>query len=224
MKKLLLYSLFVLLSTNKLHAQNLPNGFVYVDEYIPNIAQDLKYYGVHNFIGKKINGYVDDKVILTKAATLALQKVQSELKKEGLAIKIYDAYRPQSAVNHFKKWASDIKDTLMRQEFYPTIDKRNLFKLGFIASKSGHSRGSTVDLTLIDISTSKELDMGSPFDYFGEQSAHYYSKLTSSQKKNRLKLKTIMEKHGFKPYNKEWWHYTLINEPFKETYFDFPVK
>ena len=203
---------------------NLPKGFVLLTDHIPNISVDLKYAGKHNFIGRPIDGYKAQKVIFTKKATLALAKVQNELNKEGLGLKIYDAYRPQTAVNHFKRWASDIKDTLMRQEFYPKIDKRNLFKLGFIASKSGHSRGSTIDLTIIDLKTKKELDMGGPFDFFGDLSGHDYPKLNTTQKKNRQKLKSIMQKYGFKPYSKEWWHYTLIDEPYKKTYFDFHIQ
>lgn len=202
----------------------LPEGFVYVTDYIPHIAVELRYYTTHNFVGKRVDGYNANKVILTKRATQALQKIENELNKEGLGLKVFDAYRPQTAVNHFKRWAQDIKDTLMRQEFYPRVDKRDLFKKGFIASKSGHSRGSTIDLTIINLKTKKELDMGAPFDFFGEESGHDYRKLTNTQKQNRIKLKQIMEKYGFRAYSKEWWHYTLNNEPFQKTYFDFDVK
>lgn len=206
------------------HNNSLPKGFVYVTDYIPHISVDLKYFGKHNFLGKKVDGYEANKVILAERATLALQKIEKELNKEGLGLKVYDAYRPQTAVNHFKRWAKDIKDTLMRKEFYPKVNKRDLFKKGFIASRSGHSRGSTIDLTIIDLKTKKELDMGAPFDFFGEESGHGYPKLNSTQKQNRLKLKKIMEKYGFRGYNKEWWHYTLNNEPFQKTYFDFKIK
>ena len=164
------------------------------------------------------------KAIFTQKATTALQQVEKELNLRGLGLKIYDAYRPQAAVDHFKRWAKDIKDTLMRQEFYPTVDKRLLFKQGYIASKSGHSRGSTIDLTIIDLKTKKELDMGTAFDFLGAESAHDYPKLNNEQKKNRKLLKEVMIKHGFRPYSKEWWHYTLNNEPFKETYFNFKVQ
>lgn len=206
------------------HNNSMPKGFVYVTDYIPHISVDLKYFGKHNFLGKKVDGYEANKVILTERATMALQKIEKELNKEGLGLKVYDAYRPQTAVNHFKRWAKDIKDTLMRKEFYPKVDKRDLFKKGFIASRSGHSRGSTIDLTIIDLKTKKELDMGAPFDFFGEESGHGYPKLNSTQKQNRLKLKKIMEKYGFRAYNKEWWHYTLNNEPYQKTYFDFKIK
>lgn len=225
MKKLLVF-LFTVINLFCFAQQKntLPKGFVYLTDYIPGIEVDLKYFTSHNFVGRPIDGYKANKVILTERATLAVQKIEKELNKEGLGIKVFDTYRPQTAVNHFKRWAKDIKDTSMRQEFYPRVDKRDLFTKGFIASKSGHSRGSTIDLTIIDLKTKQELDMGVAFDFFGEESAHGYQKLNTTQKQNRIKLKKIMEKHGFKAYSKEWWHYTLINEPFKETYFDFEVK
>ncbi|MGN0001822.1 MAG: M15 family metallopeptidase [Sphingobacterium composti] len=204
--------------------RDLPKGYVYLTEYIPHLSVDMKYFSNHNFVGRKIDGYKSSKVILTERASLAVQKIEKELNKEGLGLKVFDAYRPQKAVNHFKRWAKDIKDTLMRQEFYPRVDKRDLFKKGFIASKSGHSRGSTIDLTIIDLKTKKELDMGVAFDFFGEESGHDYMKLTNIQKQNRIKLKKIMEKYGFRAYSKEWWHYTYNDEPFKDKYFDFDVK
>lgn len=225
MKKLLFSIFFItnLICFGQVN-NSLPKGFVYVTNYIPHIEVDLKYATNHNFVGNKINGYQSNKVILSERATLALQKVEKELNKEGLGLKVFDAYRPQRAVNHFKKWAQDSKDTLMRQEFYPQVDKRELFKKGYIAPKSGHSRGSTIDLTIIDLKTKKELDMGVPFDFFGEESGHDYQKLNTTQKQNRTKLKKIMEKYGFRAYSKEWWHYTLNNEPFKDKYFDFVIK
>lgn len=203
--------------------QKLPKGFSYVQDIIPEINFDLRYYGSHNFVGKKIEGYDSPTLILSTAATQALEKVEIELNKKGIALKIFDAYRPQKAVDHFKKWATDVNDTLGKKEFYPKLDKRNLFKLGFIAGKSGHSRGSTVDLTIITIHDHQEIDMGSPFDFFGSIS-HFDSKdIDRVQKKNRTLLKNIMSKYGFKGYAKEWWHFTLINEPYQKTYFDFNV-
>lgn len=202
----------------------LPKGFVYITDHIPHIEVELKYCGSHNFIGRPIDGYVQPKAIFTQKATTALQQVEKELNAKGLGLKIFDAYRPQAAVNHFKRWAKDINDTLMRQEFYPTVDKRLLFKQGYIASKSGHSRGSTIDLTIINLKTKKELDMGTAFDFLGAESAHDHPKLSQEQKKNRKLLKDIMVKYGFRPYSKEWWHYTLNNEPFKDTYFNFNVQ
>lgn len=202
----------------------LPANFVYLKDYIPQIAVDLRYCGHTNFIGKPINGYNENVAIFTKSATVALAKVEKDLNSKNLGLKIFDAYRPQSAVNHFKAWALAINDTLNKSKYYPSVDKKNLFKDGYIASKSGHSRGSTIDLTIIDLHTKKELDMGTIFDFLGPQSAHSYKQLSAKQKENRALLKTIMEKHGFKPYAKEWWHYTFINEPYKKTYFNFPVQ
>ncbi len=216
---------FILIAAHTQQDSNrLPNGFVYVKDIIPQLEVDLRYCGHHNFIGKPIQGYLEPQTILTKKAAEALAKVEKELNKNNMGLKIFDAYRPQTAVNHFVEWAKDPKDTLGKFEFYPTEDKRLLFKRGYIASKSGHSRGSTVDLTIITLDNKNEVDMGSPFDFLGEISGHSYANLTSQQLKNRKTLKSIMEKHGFRAYSKEWWHYTLNNEPFKNTYFDFPVQ
>jgi len=152
-----------------------------------------------------------------------LKKVEKELNAQGMSLKVFDAYRPQKAVQHFKRWALQINDTLSKREFYPNLDKRNLFKLGYIASKSGHSRGSTIDLTIVTLIDHKELDMGSPFDFFGPISHFDTEEINATQKKNRIMLKSIMMKHGFKGYAKEWWHFTLIHEPYQKTYFDFDV-
>ncbi len=227
MKKIIILSLLLLgtLSCASIHpVQKLPEGFVYIHKLIPNIQYDIRYAGNHNFTGKKINSYNKEVAILSKPAARALKNVQRELNRKGLGLKIFDAYRPQTAVDNFKEWALIIEDTLAKQEFYPDIDKRDLFKSGYIAEKSGHSRGSTVDLTLIYIKSKIELDMGSPFDYFGTPSHHDYDDLTGSQKENRQILKTIMEKYGFKSYQKEWWHYTLKDEPYPNEYFNFPVE
>jgi D-alanyl-D-alanine dipeptidase len=185
---------------------------------------DLRYYGSHNFLGRPVDGYDAVRVYITKEAATAMMAIQKELNSKGLGIKVFDAYRPQKAVNNFKEWALDIADTLAKQEFYPNVDKRDLFKLGYIAEKSGHSRGSTIDLTLIKLDDKTELDMGTGFDFFGEPSHHDYKNLTEEQMNNRKVLRNIMEKHGFKAIEEEWWHYTLKNEPFKDQYFDFDVK
>ncbi|SUJ04533.1 D-alanyl-D-alanine dipeptidase [Sphingobacterium spiritivorum] len=227
MKKIIIISLLLLctLSCASIHpVQKLPDGFVYIHKLIPNIQYDIRYAGNHNFTGKKINSYNKEIAILSKPAAKALKNIQRELNRKGLGLKIFDAYRPQTAVDHFKEWALIIEDTLAKQEFYPDTDKRDLFKSGYIAEKSGHSRGSTVDLTLIYIKSKIELDMGSPFDYFGTPSHHDYTDLTGRQKENRQILKTIMEKYGFKSYQKEWWHYTLKDEPYPNEYFNFPVE
>ena len=220
--KLKLSILFTLV-VNLLFAQ-LPKGFVYVKQQIPDIKTELRYYSTNNFVGQKINGYNKNVCILSSQATNALKKVQDELKTFNLSIKIYDAYRPQRAVNHFIAWAKNLNDTINKQQFYPDVDKKDLFKDQYIASKSRHSSGSTLDVTLVDLDTGEELDMGTPYDYFGPQSWIHYIRLTTQQKANRLLLQSIMTKHGFRPYQWEWWHFTLRGEPFRDQHFDFPVE
>jgi D-alanyl-D-alanine dipeptidase len=146
-----------------------------------------------------------------------LQNVQSELQKEGFTLKVFDCYRPQRAVDHFVRWAKDLNDTKMKSTYYPNVDKKDLFKDGYIAAKSGHSRGSTLDLTI------EGFDMGTPFDFFDPRSHTMTETVTQQQHKNRMTLKRVMERNGFKNYAEEWWHYTLKEEPFKETYFDFAI-
>jgi len=205
-------------------AQKKPINFSYLSDIDKSIQVDLRYLGTNNFIGKPINGYHSNCVIMTKKTAIALRKIQHKIQKDNLSLKIFDAYRPQEAVNHFVAWSKITEDTLQKQEYYPKIPKKHLFKEGYIATKSGHSRGSTIDVTLVDTNTGKELDMGSNYDFFGEESNTYYKNITSAQKKNRLLLRKIMIDNGFKPYNKEWWHFTLLNEPFKNRYFNFSVE
>jgi D-alanyl-D-alanine dipeptidase len=214
---------FSLLLTNTISAQ-LPKGFVYVNQQIPDIQTELRYFSNNNFVGQKIDGYNKDVCILSLQATNALKKVQDELRTFKLSIKIYDAYRPQRAVNHFIAWAKDLNDTINKQQFYPDVDKKDLFKDQYIASKSRHSSGSTLDVTLVDLDTGEELDMGTPYDYFGPQSWIHYIRLTTQQKANRLLLQSIMTKHGFRPYPWEWWHFTLRGEPFRDEHYNFPVE
>ena len=202
----------------------IPEGFVYVDELIPDAILEVRYYSTDNFVGSRVDGYLAPKVILTIEATKALAAVADELRQQGLALKIFDGYRPQQAVNHFIRWAADVEDEKMKYKYYPEVDKKELFSLGYIAKKSGHSRGSTVDLTLIDINTGEELDMGSGFDYFGEISHHNTNMINEQQMQNRAILREVMEKYGFVAYSGEWWHYTLKNEPYPDTYYDFPVQ
>lgn len=221
MQKLLLLGLILL--TASCYSQ-LPKGFSYLSDIDKTIQSELRYITHHNFIGKPVDGYLKNTVIVSTSTANALKKVQSKLIKFGLSLKIYDAYRPQQAVDHFVRWAKILKDTLMKQQYYPDIPKKDLFKLGYIASKSGHTRGSTVDLTIVDIKTGKELDMGSPYDFFGTSSHPLHSNLTKEQRSNRFLLRNIMLEAGFKPYNKEWWHFTLQNEPFPNTYFNFPIR
>ncbi|CAM1348664.1 M15 family metallopeptidase [Tenacibaculum ascidiaceicola] len=216
-------SLFLLTSL-AVQSQKLPKGFSYIKDISPTIQGELRYCHNNNFMGVPVNGYEENTLIATTPTAKALKKVQDELASQKLGLKVYDAYRPQTAVNHFVKWARVINDTLMKQQYYPEINKRHLFKKGYISSKSGHSRGSTVDLTIIHLETGKELDMGSPYDFFGISSHITYENLTKQQKKNRQLLQKVMRKHGFRSYSKEWWHFTLRGEPFPKTFFDFPVK
>jgi D-alanyl-D-alanine dipeptidase len=202
----------------------LPEGFVYVTDIIPTALLEIRYFSEDNFAGTKIDGYEAPKAILTIEAALALKKAADILYEQGYYIKIFDAYRPQTAVNHFARWAQDLNDTKMKYKYYPDLDKSVLFELGYIAEKSGHSRGSTVDLTLVEIATGKEVDMGSGFDFFGEISNHGTTLITKEQEQNRNILRDAMVAAGFKIYPEEWWHYTLENEPYPDTYFDFPVK
>ena len=222
MNKFLPIFLFLLIS--EVVSQNKPADFVYLLDLEPSIKIELRYFSNNNFIGQPIDGYHRSTIIVSQPTAIALQKVQNALEKKGLGLKIFDAYRPQRAVNHFVRWAKVLNDTLMKQSYYPDVPKSELFKRGYIASKSGHSRGSTVDLTLIDLDTGNELDMGSPYDFFGVQSHPFYKKITDEQRKNRMLLRRVMLKNGFKPYENEWWHFTLRNEPFPNQYFDFPVK
>ncbi len=216
-------AVFCLLISIKSSAQ-LPKDFVYVTDEIPTIALEMRYFGTHNFVGAKVDGYEVEKCILSKAATRALKKVQDELQEKGLGIKIYDAYRPQRAVDHFRRWARNLEDTLTKHEFYPNVAKKDLFKLQYIATKSRHSSGSTVDITIIDLKTKKELDMGSSYDFFGRISWVSYQGLSQKQLKNRQLIQRVMLKNGFRNYPKEWWHFTLRGEPFRNQYFDFPIQ
>ncbi|GGG54093.1 M15 family metallopeptidase [Bizionia arctica] len=209
---------------SKQETKNLPDGFVYANSVIPDLEVELRYYSTHNFVGDTIDGYYANKLIITKATAEALKLVQEELLEQNLCLEIYDGYRPQQAVNQFMRWAKNLNDTINKQEFYPEVQKRYLFRDGYIASKSGHSRGSTLDLTIIDADTHKPLDMGSPYDFFGEASWVNYQGICKEQKANRQLLQTVMLKHGFRNYSKEWWHFTLRHEAFPNTYFDFPVK
>ena len=207
-----------------MHNHTLPEGFVLVGEAIPDALLDIRYYTTYNFVGARIDGYEAPVAVLTREAADALKLVSDDMKAQGLRLVIYDAYRPQRAVDHFARWAEDITDTRMKAVFYPDVDKADLFEKGFIARRSGHSRGSTVDLTLLDEATGKLLDMGGPFDFFGELSHPDYAGVTAQQHENRMLLQSAMRKRGFKPLSTEWWHFTLGDEPYPKTFFDFPVR
>jgi zinc D-Ala-D-Ala dipeptidase len=208
-------------------ADTLPDGFVDVKELIPTIHVDLRYATDDNFVGRPIDGYLVNRCILTREAAHALKQVQDELTGFGLGLKIFDAYRPQRAVDHFVRWAKDLGDTAMKSRYYPEVKKGDLFKKGYIAERSGHSRGSTVDVTIVSLTIptyGTELDMGTRFDFFGRESWPENLSLPPDPRANRLLLRAVMMKYGFKPYSKEWWHFTLENEPYPDTYFNFPVR
>ena len=229
-------------------ADKMPGNFVDIQKVIPDVLLDVRYYGPHNFVGERVEGYLAPKCYLTKEAVQALAEMQKELKPYSLSLKIYDCYRPQRAVNHFVRWATEIENIKTKKEFYPTVDKRNLFKDGYIADKSGHSRGSTLDLTIVPLPApiqpeytpgqklyecylpsakrfrDNSIDMGTGFDCFDELSRTANANIGRQQKINRLLLKSLMEKHGFKNYDMEWWHFTLNNEPYPDTYFDFVIE
>jgi len=215
---------FTVLISSQISSQTLPKGFSYVSEIDATIKKELRYATSNNFIGKPIDGYLKDSLIISTPAAKALKKIQTKLMLSGLSLKIFDAYRPQQAVDHFVRWAKVMNDTLMKQLYYPDVEKSELFTLGFIASKSGHTRGSTVDVSIVDVKTNKEVDMGSSYDFFGEKSHPFYKKITEAQMKNRMLLRTIMIKNGFIPYDNEWWHFTLKDEPYPTTYFNFLIE
>lgn len=198
------------------------SDFVLISDIIPDVILEIRYFSTYNFVGERIAGYEEPVAILTKEAANKLKEVSDELLTKGYRLKIYDAYRPQIAVNHFVNWAKDLDDTKMKKYFYPNLDKDVLFPQGYIAEHSGHSRGSTIDLTLFDMNLEKEVDMGGTFDCFGEESHPDYKGITDEQYNNRMILRQVMQNHGFKPYTEEWWHFTLIDEPFPNTYFTFP--
>jgi D-alanyl-D-alanine dipeptidase len=247
----LLLSLILLSATlppSPLCADVMPDTFVHIEEVIPDALLDIRYFGEHNFLGVNVDGYYASTCILTRQAAQALANVQKDLAPFNMTLKIYDCYRPQQAVDHFVRWAKDIDDTKTKKEFYPTVDKRNLFRDGYIAERSGHSRGSTVDLTIVPLPApiqpaykagdplkecylpagvrfaDNSLDMGTGFDCFHQLSHPENKDLGPQQRSNRLLLKTLMAKYGFRNLPEEWWHFTLNNEPYPDTYFNFPVK
>jgi zinc D-Ala-D-Ala dipeptidase len=205
-------------------AESMPDGFVRLNDFMPEAVYDIRYYTGDNFVGDRVDGYEAPVAILTIQAARAVKQVQTQLAPFGLGLKIFDGFRPQRAVDHFVRWAEDIADTRTKAAHYPGVDKKNLFKEGYIAARSGHSRGSTVDLTIIDLATGQALDMGTPFDYFGPQSWPDNKTMPAPVRGNRALLHNIMVSNGFIPYEAEWWHFTLKDEPYPDTYFDFPVR
>ena len=200
-----------------------PSGFVLLSDYIPDIVQEIRYYSTYNFIGERIDGYEEPCALLTIEAARALKDVSNEMIVKGYRLKVFDAYRPACAVRRFVFWGIEDTDIRMKPYFYPDLEKQELFAKGYIASMSGHSRGSTVDLTMLDMKTGKEVDMGSPFDLFSEISHPDCRQITEDQYENRMLLQRSMVRNGFQPIDCEWWHFTLKGEPYPDTYFEFPV-
>ena len=203
----------------------LPEGFVYLSQVCPTIIQDLKYASDDNFTGTIVNGYNKNSVILTKEASKALKQVQEELEAQNQGLLIWDAYRPTRASDYFLEWEQQPDNLQIKDRFYPHLTKEELFNNGFIApGHSTHSRGSTVDLTIIDRSSGHALDMGTDFDFFGENTYTNNKNISQEAQNNRKYFVNLMDKYGFENYHKEWWHFTLRNEPFPDTYFNFPVE
>ncbi len=226
-----------------LYAESDSSQFVNLTDVVPDVILEIRYFGSYNFVGTRIDGYELPVALLTRVAADSLRAVSDDLCRMGYRLKIYDAYRPQKAVDHFVRWASQVSDTLMKIYFYPDLDKSVLFKLDYICEKSGHTRGSTVDLTLFDMRTERDVDMGGTFDWFGPESHPDFCgnpdtgeytgdnsasptgrKITPEQFANRMILRNAMLRHGFSPMHSEWWHFTLTDEPFPDTYFTFTVK
>ncbi len=212
------------------------SDFVNITDVVPDAILEIRYFCTYNFVGERIDGYLQPTALITRRAADSLKVISDELIKQGYRIKIFDAYRPQMAVDHFVRWAADVPDVRMKEYFYPDVDKSRLFELEYIMAKSGHTRGSTIDLTLFDMKSEREVDMGGTFDWFGEESHPDFGgdpdtgtykggkNITREQFENRMILRRAMLRHGFKPIDSEWWHFTLKNEPYPDTYFNFPVK
>ena len=200
-----------------------PSHFVVLADYVPSIVQEIRYHSTYNFIGDRVDGYEEPVALLTIEAARCLKEVSNQLNVQGYRLKVFDAYRPVRAVRHFILWGVEDLDLRMKPFFYPELDKTELFEKGYIATISSHSRGSTVDLTLLDMETGKEVDMGSPFDLFSEISHPDFQEVTKEQYANRKLLRDVMVNNGFEPLDCEWWHFTLEDEPFPDTFFDFPV-
>ncbi len=199
------------------------SGFVVLSDMVPHIVQEIRYYSSYNFIGERIVGYEEPCALLTKEAARALISVENEMLVRGYRLKVFDAYRPVSAVKQFIFWGIEDQDIRMKPYFYPDLQKNELFEKGYIAKQSSHSRGSAIDLTLLDMKTGKEVDMGSPFDLFSEVSHPGYRGITEEQYENRMILRRAMVRNGFVPLECEWWHFVLKDEPYPDTYFSFPV-
>ena len=200
-----------------------PSGFVLLADHVPGIIQEIRYYSSYNFVGERIDGYEEPCALLTREAARALKSVSNAMNAQGYRLKVFDAYRPVSAVKHFILWGIEDTDLRMKPYFYPDLEKNALFAEGYIAKQSSHSRGSAIDLTLLDMRTGREVDMGSPFDLFSPVSHPDSRAVTEEQYANRMRLQSAMVRNGFLPLDCEWWHFALADEPYPDTYFEFPV-
>ena len=214
----------LLLASTSARAADRPAAFVDAAQVVSGLVVEMRYAGGHNFVGTPIDGYERPLCLLTRQAAQALSEVERDLRARGLGLKVYDCYRPVRAVANFVRWARDLRDVKRKAEFYPTVNKRDLFRLGYIAVQSGHSRGATVDLGLVTLADGRDLDMGTPFDTFGPRSWPGDTAVSVDARANRVLLAAAMRRRGFRPYVREWWHFTLRGEPFPGTYFDFPVR
>lgn len=201
-----------------------PSGFVVLTDVVPDVILEIRYFSSFNFVGTRVDGYEQPVALMTREAAQALKAVSDEAMSLGYRLKIWDTYRPQMAVDHFCRWGENVTDTLTKRYFYPYLDKDVVFDRGYIARRSGHSRGSVVDLTLVDMKTGRDIDMGYGFDWFGGESHPDYRGITEEQYANRMLLRGLMLKHGFLPIEEEWWHFILKDEPYPDTYFTFPVR
>jgi D-alanyl-D-alanine dipeptidase len=215
-------SALLLLSALPALAQERPASFVDAATVVPGLVVEMRYFGDNNFVGRPIEGYEKPVCLLTRPAANGLAEVARDLSSRGLKLKVFDCYRPQRAVAHFLRWAQAVNDLRTKNTFYPDMQKSQLFTDGYIATRSGHSRGSTVDLTIVG--EAGELDMGTPFDFLSPRSAPSDPHVSAQARNNRALLATAMSRRGFRPYDKEWWHFTLRGEPFPDTLFDFPVR
>lgn len=201
-----------------------PSGFVVLTDVVPDVILEIRYFSSFNFVGTRVDGYEQPVALMTREAARALKAISDEAISLGYRLKIWDTYRPQMAVDHFCRWGENVTDTLTKRYFYPYLDKDVVFDQGYIARRSGHSRGSVVDLTLVDMKTGRDIDMGYGFDWFGGESHPDYRGITEEQYANRMLLRGLMLKHGFLPIEEEWWHFILKDEPYPDTYFTFPVR
>ncbi|MGV9879587.1 D-Ala-D-Ala dipeptidase VanX [Streptomyces sp. NPDC003006] len=199
------------------------NDFVFIDEYMPGVRWDAKYATWDNFTGKPVDGYLANRIVGTRALSAALQSAREEAATHGFGLLLWDGYRPQRAVDSFLRWSEQPEDGRTKHRHYPNIDRPEMFENGYVAAKSGHSRGSTVDLTLYHLESGDLAAMGGDHDLMDSISHHSAEGISQAAADNRRRLRSIMETSGFSSYACEWWHYTLKDEPYPDTYFNFPI-